>query len=479
MPDPSSSTLLVNHIGGRRVASAAPEVRHLVDPATEELVAVHPAGCPEDVDAAVAAARAAQPDWGARSAAERVRLLDAAAARIEQHVDELALHECREMGRPAAVGRTFVASALAELRDSLADAAHYPFEQRIDDPSGTTRILRRPLGVAAVVAPWNFPVAAVLTVIGPLLATGNTIVVKPSERSPLSTSRLFELLDLPPGVANLVLGDARAGRPLAEHEDVDLVHFTGSVAVGRQVGAAAGHKLRRAVLELGGKDPVVVDADVDPVATAQAVALGSFMNSGQICTSMERIYVHRAIAAPFTEALTAAAGAFTCDAGPDSLLGPLVDARHRDHVHAHVTDALARGATALTGGTLPPGKGFHYPATVLANVDDSMLVMTEETFGPVAPVQVVDSFAEGLERAAGTRFGLAATVYTRDPEHATAAVAIPAALIWVNQWQGGVHGRVYEPAKDSGLGATGGLAAFDAATRLLSVFTAGFAGSPR
>lgn len=462
---------LCHRIGGRWVRSASDEVRHLVNPATEEVIAVYPAGCAADVDTAVAAARAAQLDWRMTPLGDRLRLIEAAADRIERHADELARLECEEMGRPAAIGVTFVVSAAAQLRASTEDARTYPFERRIADGSGTTRVLRRPLGVAGVITPWNFPVAAVVTAIGPILAAGNTVVVKPSERSPLSTSRLIEVLGLPDGVANLVLGDAGAGKALVEHDDVAFVHFTGSVEVGRLVGSVAGHKLRRAVLELGGKDPVVVDADVDPVATAEAVAFGAFMNTGQICTSMERIYVHRDVAEPFTHALVAAAGRFGFGSD-DSLLGPLVDARQRDHVHAHVIDAVSRGATVLTGGYLPPGKGYYYPATVLTNVDESMLVMTEETFGPIAPVQVVDSFAEGLARAAASRYGLAATVYTRDPRNAAAAAGLPAGLVWVNEWQGGAA-RVYEPAADSGLGATGGHAAYDAATRPTTVFAAG------
>lgn len=286
--------------------------------------------------------------------------------------------------------------------------------------------------------------------------------------------RLLELAELPPGVVNLVLGDARAGIPLAGHEQIQLVHFTGSVATGKRVGAAAGERLHRAVLELGGKDPVVVDAGVDPVATAQAVAFGAFINTGQICTSMERIYVHRDVAEPFVEALVAAAESFPVGNGLDEgvVLGPLVDQRQRDIVVRHVEDAVRKGAKVRAGGIVPAGKGFCYPPTVLTEVDDSMLVLTEETFGPVAPVVVVDAFEEGLERASQSEYGLAATVYTDDPDHIAAAARIPAGVTWVNQWQGGGPERLYEPARDSGMGATGARAAYDAATRPSSVHIA-------
>jgi acyl-CoA reductase-like NAD-dependent aldehyde dehydrogenase len=290
----------------------------------------------------------------------------------------------------------------------------------------------------------------------------------------MSAVRLLELMELPPGVVNLVLGDSRAGAPLVAAERIGLVHFTGSVEAGRQVGAETGGRLRRSILELGGKDPVVVDAGVDPVATAAAVAFGAFANSGQICTSMERVYVHRDIADAFVEALVEAAGAYTLGDGhdEDTVLGPLVDQRQRDIVVRHVTDAVERGATVRAGGVVPPVKGFFYPATVLTGVEESMLVMTEETFGPLAPVAVVSSFEEGLERASASRFGLAATVYTNDPAHMAAARRIRAGVVWVNQWQGGGPERLYEPAGDSGMGATGSRAAYDAATRPTSIHTA-------
>lgn len=460
-------TTLRNLVGGAWQDGRGDEWLDLVDPATEDVIARFPAGSPSDVDDAVAAA--AQTEWAALPVAERVARIQAWADVVADHADELAELERQEMGKPAGIGRTFIDGAVAGLKAAAEQANSYPFEDTVAHTDGArTRILRTPLGATAVITPWNFPVAMVLGALGPLLAAGNTVVVKPSERSPCSTARLFELLPLPAGVVNLVLGDARAGVPLAEHDQIRLVHFTGSVAAGRKVGAAAGERLRRTVLELGGKDPVVIDADVDPVATAKAVAFGAFVNTGQICTSMERIYVHQDIAVAFVDALVAEAGNYPSG----SALGPLVDARQRNVVHGHVEDALARGACLRTGGSVPEGPGFFYPATVLTDVDDSMLIMNEETFGPVAPVAVVSSFEEGLERATRSRYGLAATVYTGDAAHADAAARLPAGVVWVNQWQGGGPERLYEPAGDSGLGATGAQAAYDAATRPASVHIA-------
>ncbi|WP_067666767.1 aldehyde dehydrogenase family protein [Nocardia miyunensis] len=466
---------LQNSIGGKWENSQSASVRDLVNPATEEVIARYPGGSADDVDRAVDAAVAAQPGWAELPVAQRVEYLTRWATEIAAHAEELAALECREMGKPVALGRTFIDGSVQGFRAAAEEALSYPFAETLPGADGgATTILRHPLGATAVITPWNFPVPMVLGALGPLLASGNTVVVKPSERSPLSTARLFELSPLPAGVVNLVLGDARAGAPLVEHDQIRLVHFTGSVEAGRRIGAGTGGRLCRSILELGGKDPVVVDADVDPVATAAAVAFGAFVNTGQICTSMERIYVHRDIAEEFVDALVDAASTYALGDGHDAgtVLGPLVDARQRDIVHRHVTDAVGRGARVRIGGEIPERKGFFYPATVLTDVDDSMLVMTEETFGPIAPVVVVSSFEEALERASSSRFALGATVYTHNADHAAAAATIPAGVTWINQWQGGGPERLYEPAGDSGMGATGARAAYDAATRPATIHTA-------
>ncbi|MEV0388874.1 aldehyde dehydrogenase family protein [Nonomuraea sp. NPDC050643] len=466
---------LRNLIGGDWTNARGEAFHEVVDPATEEVVARCPSGSAQDVRLAVDAAVRAQPAWADLPVAERVEFLSRWADTVAAHAGELAELECREMGKPVALGTAFIAGAAQSLKIAAAEALGYAFEETVAGPGdGSTTIVRGPVGPAAVIVPWNFPIPMTLGALGPLLAAGNTVVLKPSERSPLSAVRLMELMDLPDGVVNLVLGDARAGAPLAADERIGLVHFTGSVEAGRRVGAETGGRLRRSILELGGKDPVIVDAGVDPVATAAAVAFGAFANSGQICTSMERVYVHQDVAEAFVDALAEAAGGYTLGDGHDAgtVLGPLVDRRQRDIVVRHVTDAVERGATVRAGGVVPEGRGFFYPATVLTGVDDSMLVMTEETFGPLAPVVVVSSFEEGLERASGTRFGLAATVYTHDPAHIAAARRIPAGVVWVNQWQGGGPERLYEPAGDSGMGATGARASYDAATRPTSIHVA-------
>lgn len=471
--------ILQNLIGGTWADSHSNDQLTVVNPATEEVIAQFPAGSAEDIDDAVAAALRAQPAWNQLTLEDRVARITRWADRIGEHTDELAELECREMGKPVGVGRGFIEAGVAGLKAAAQEAMDYPFDTTAEDTTGgRTRILRHPVGVAAVVTPWNFPVTMVLAALGPVLAAGNTVVVKPSERSPLSTVRLFELLfdephGLPKGVLNLVLGDVRAGEPLVGHPNIGLVHFTGSVAAGKKVGAVSGAALHRAVLELGGKDPVIIDEDVDVPATAKSVAFAAFVNTGQICTSMERIYVHAAVAEEFIDELVKAAGDFAYGNGLDSgvMMGPLVNDHQRSIVHEHVQDAVSRGATVRTGGKQPEMPGYFYPATVMTGVDETMRIFTEETFGPVAPIAVVESFEEGVRRASESSFGLAATVYSQNEEHLELATRIPAGVLWINKWQGGST-RTYEPARSSGMGATGNTAAYDAATRPSTVHIA-------
>jgi succinate-semialdehyde dehydrogenase/glutarate-semialdehyde dehydrogenase len=460
---------------GVAVGSIDTETLPVVSPWTEEVIARIPVGSAEDVDAAVRSAAAAQYGWALLTRDARFALLAGVADAVEAHVAELAQIESVEMGKPIPLAEQFIRAGIAGWRQSL-DVAHaYPFVADVTMPGepGQTVVERRAVGVVGLIIPWNFTVASILGSLLPLLAAGNTVVLKPSEKSPLSAARFVELLGLPSGVVNLVLGDARAGQPLAAHDDVALLHFTGSVEVGRAVGIAAASRLKRSVLELGGNDPVIVDAGVDVAATAEAVAMSTFINSGQICTSSERIYVHRDVAEEFITALVEAAESYPLAVDRDGTgLGPLVDAQQRAHVHAHVAEAVELGATVRCGGEIPEGRGFGYPATVLTGVTAQMRVMREETFGPIAPVVVVDSFDEAVELANGTGFGLAATVYTHDLSHQDRASDIHAAMIWINGWQQGGVNAIGEPWGLSGVGAAGSTADFDAATRPVSLLRA-------
>jgi acyl-CoA reductase-like NAD-dependent aldehyde dehydrogenase len=282
-------------------------------------------------------------------------------------------------------------------------------------------------------------------------------VFKPSEKTPLSGALLAEILGqhLPYGVLELVLGDGRAGRALVEHPGVGAILHTGSVATGREIARAAAGTPKKLLLELGGKDALIVDADVDPEWAAEQAATGAFANAGQICTSVERIYVHADIAAPFVAALTRRAQALKVGPGldPETEMGPLIDERQRALVHEHVQEAVRDGARVRTGGEPPAVKGCFYPPTVLTDVSDDMRVMREETFGPVAAVRVVGSFDEALEVANASDYGLAATVLTADDEHARrAARELEVGTVKVNAVFGGAPGGAAEPRKASGTG---------------------------
>jgi len=460
---------LPNFIDGRRVDSAAADSIDCLDPATGRPAFRIPAGDARDVDAAVRSAHAAQPAWGAMPVAERSAVLHRALDEIAAHADELAGIEAAEMGKPVSIGVPFIHGGVATMRDAADEAIDYEFRTQLKaDGTGITDVMRTPVGVVGVIVPWNFPLAQTMVSISGALAAGNTVVLKPSEKSSPSAIRFAEVLGLPPGVLNVVLGDRRAGVPLTEHPLVDLVHFTGSVAAGRQVGAATGGRLSRAILELGGKDPVIVDADVDVAATAADIARGAFLNTGQICTSMERIYVHEAVAEELIAELVRLAGeeVMGSPTDPATTMGPLVDQAQREIVDRHVRDAVARGARVLTGGAPHPGPGFFYPPTVVVDVDSSMELMRDETFGPVAPIQVVSSFEEGVELARDSEYGLAMTVYSHAPAHIElAAASVPVGILWVNGWQGGDFERQMEPAGMSGMGATGRTLTLDASTR--------------
>jgi acyl-CoA reductase-like NAD-dependent aldehyde dehydrogenase len=307
----------------------------------------------------------------------------------------------------------------------------------------------QPRGVVAVLTPWNDPIAVAAGLLGAALVTGNTVVHKPSERCPQTGRRFAELLaaHLPDGVLEIVDGDGTVGARLAESERIDVVAHVGSSATGRAIARACAERGAKALLENGGNDALIVDADVDPRWAAEQTALGAFANAGQICVSVERVYVARPVAEAFADALVDEAASWS------ERIGPLVDERHREHVHSHVEDARRRGAHVLAGGEPRPGPGSFYPPTVLTDCTSDMLVMREETFGPIAPVRMVRDFTEALAEAADDRYGLAATVLTGDMAHAQEAWrALPVGTVKINSVFGGAPGGASEPRRASGSG---------------------------
>jgi len=454
-----------------RPPTAAPPQVEIRDPADGELLARLPCAGRQEVAAAVAAARAAAAGWAATPAAERAAALKRWARRLRDHVDELARLQTREMGKPIGDSRGGVEAAIGAIEQYAELGPLHRGRTLHGDPGASDAMLRCPRGVAAVVLPWNDPVAIAGQGLAACLATGNAVVVKPSERAPLAVERAVELLrpELPDDVVRLLHGDGGTGAALVEADGIDVVLHTGSVATGRAIAVACARRLRKAVLELGGKDALIVDRDVDPRWAAAQAASGAFANAGQICVAVERIYVDAAIAEPFTAALVERARALRMGPGldPASELGPLVDRRHRTAVHAQVEEAVARGARCLTGGAIPDGPGSFYPATVLDRVDPDARLLREETFGPVAPVVAVESFDAALDAALDTTYGLAATVLTGSERNAARACReLDVGTVKVNAVWGGAPGGAAEPRRSSGLGLGYGPELLDEVTAL-------------
>ncbi|MDP9101077.1 MAG: aldehyde dehydrogenase family protein [Actinomycetota bacterium] len=429
----------------------------VINPTTTQVLAGLPIGSADDVADAVDKAAAA--DWPRMTPPDRADAVLEGVQRAGAAGDELARLQCLEMGQPWSIARPLVDALLAEFADTMTAAINYPFVTSLATTPATTEVRRLPRGPAALITPWNFPLPVALGGLMLLIAAGNAVVWKPSEISPLSALRLVELLDLPAGALTVVTGDASTGRALCDHPDIAIGHFTGSVAAGREVARRFADRFRPVVMELGGKDPVVIDADVDPLWAAQVVAHGAFWNSGQVCTSMERIYVHDSIAAQFVDALAATTERYVVGdpLDPATELGPLGTAEHREHVRAHLADAEANGAQVVARGTTPELPGWFLPPVVVTGLEPGMRLHDEETFGPVAAVRTVSSYDEGIALARASAYGLAATVLTNNGAHAAQAAELPAAVVWVNEWQGGASGAVYEPTGVSGIGVVGTL----------------------
>lgn len=423
------------------------ELLDVLDPRDDSLVGRVPlCGAPE-VEAAVAGAQKASAGWARTSPGERSGMLKAAARALRGRADELAEVQSREVGKPIGDSRGGVDAGIGAL-EQYAELGPLHRGRALQGGWDATDIMTwEPRGVCAVLTPWNDPVAISLQGLAAALAVGNAVVYKPSERTPLCGALLAEVLaaELPAGVLQVLHGDGRTGAALVEHPGVDVVYHVGSSVTGAAIRRATASTGAHAVLEGGGKDACLVDAGVDPAWAAEQVALGAFANAGQICVSVERVYVHRELASAFLDALVAEA--------EGAEIGPLVDRRQREVVARHVEEAVAAGARLLAGGDAPEGPGAWYPPTVLADCTDDMAVMREETFGPVAAVRTVTSYDEALTAAGRSAYGLAATVLTKDLGHAQRAVReLPVGTVKINAVFGGAPGGAAHPHRGSGQG---------------------------
>ena len=451
--------------------TSAPELLTISDPRNGEPVGSLPAARPLAIRQAVNAARAAHPAWSATSPAARGSCLRSAAKALAAATAELAEWNSRETGRPAAEAEAGIAAGVATLEQYAELGPVHRGHSLRGDQLASDYTIAEARGVAVLLTPWNDPVAVACGLIGAALVTGNTVVHKPSERCPHLGVLLGKVLapDFPPDVLITLTGGAAVGTQLTEQAGVAVVAHVGSSASGARIARSSLLTGAHVIRENGGNDPLLVDDDVDPVWAARQAAVGAFSNSGQICTSVERIYVHRTIAGPFCAALAEEARRRNADGG----LAPLVDDRLRDAVHRQVAEAQQRGARPVEGGALPDGPGSYYPATVLLDCTADMSVMTEETFGPVAPVQVVESFDDGLRLAAAGRYGLAATVLTGSIAHGQRAIAaLPVGTVKINEVFGVAPGGAAQPRGESGSGFGYGPELLDEFTRVKVVHIA-------
>jgi acyl-CoA reductase-like NAD-dependent aldehyde dehydrogenase len=460
-------------IDGRPVSTA----RHLEvkNPATGEVVGLSPLATREDLDAAVAAARAAFPSWAARSSADRAQLCGRLAETIEAHAEELAHLLTLEQGKPLnGLGSRFeIGGAVAWTRHTA--SLDLPVEVVQDGPDGRVELHRKPIGVVAAITPWNWPVMIACWHIIPAIRTGNTVVLKPSPNTPLSTIRLVELINevLPAGVVNVITDNNDLGAALTSHPDVAKITFTGSTATGRRVMASAADTLKRLTLELGGNDAGIVLPDADPKAIAEGLFWGAFINSGQTCAALKRLYVHDSIYDAVCDALAAYASAIKIGDGlaEDAVLGPLQNAAQFGIVSDFVADAIARGGRVLTGGAPSGGPGYFYPITLVADLDHGAKLVDLEQFGPALPIIRYHDIEEAIAKANDNPSGLGGSVWSGDIATAKQVAArLECGSVWINK-----HGAIQPNApfggvKQSGIGVEFGVDGLKEFTTIQTVF---------
>ncbi|MBX4949857.1 aldehyde dehydrogenase family protein [Rhizobium binae] len=446
------STLL---IGGETVATT--DHAPVTNPSNGEIVGYMPLAQEADLDRAVAAAAEAFRSWSRTSNEERAAACRAIAEKIGEHAEELAQILTREQGKPLnGLGSRFeIGGALAWTRHTA--ELDLPVEILQDDNKGRVELHRKPIGVVGSITPWNWPVMIACWHIMPAARAGNTVVIKPSPLTPLSTIRLVEIINevLPPGVVNVIAGENSIGAALSAHPGIAKMTFTGSTETGKKIMASAVATLKRLTLELGGNDAGIVLPDVDPKSIVEGLFWGAFINNGQTCAALKRLYVHDSIYEEVCAALADYAGKIAIGDGLDeaSILGPVQNELQFNKVRDLVDDARAKGGRILTGGAPMDRPGYFYPITLVADVDHGVRLVDEEQFGPALPIIRYSDLDEVIARANQNPAGLGGSVWSADLEKAKHyAMQLECGSVWINK-----HGAIQPNApfggvKQSGIG---------------------------
>ena len=425
------------------------------NPATEKVLAAVPDASRGQLDQAVAAAKAAFPNWSARPVAERQAMVSAIGDAIEKHAEDFVRLLTLEQGKARAGSEWEIGGSVIWCREIAKQTLPIHVAEKTDDRVVETR--RVPLGVVGAITPWNFPILLAIWKIAPALVAGNTMVLKPSPFTPLCTLKLGEIVRdiLPPGVLNVVSGGNDLGAWMTEHPGISKISFTGSTATGRKIMASASSNLKRITLELGGNDPAIVLPDVDPKTAAKELFWAAFQNSAQFCVAAKRIYVHADIYDDFRDELVAFARTVKVGDGLDqgTELGPIQNRMQFDKLKELLADAKANGLNAVLGGEVSEGPGYFVPITIFDNPPEDSRVVQEEAFGPVLPLLKFDDIEDVISRANDTQYGLAASVWSRDiPTAKSIAERIEAGTVWINEIHSFSPHIAFGGHKQSGIG---------------------------